>query len=175
MSFIDFEEVKKNYKIEDVAERLGLELISKNNQLRGECPVCGEGGSRAFCITPAKQRFYCFGCSTGGDSIEMVARIQGVHPKEAANWIAGTTPEEKSTKKRPKPSEGFKPLDYLDPEHDAVDALGITPLDAGEIGIGYAPRGVMRGTVAVPIRLSDGRLIGYLGVTEAIVPKEWKY
>ena len=31
----------------------------------------------------------------------------------------------------------------------------------------------MRGTVAIPIRLEDGSIAGYVGVTEAKLPTKW--
>jgi len=41
------------------------------------------------------------------------------------------------------------------------------------LGIGYAPKGMMKGYVAIPIRLPTGELTGYIGVTEAKLPKEF--
>jgi hypothetical protein len=54
-----------------------------------------------------------------------------------------------------------------------VDAVGFDPETAKALGIGYASKGLMRGTVAVPIRLEDGTLTGYLGITEAKLPPKW--
>lgn len=173
--YIDFAQVKSDHPIEEVADRLGLVLKKEGGQLRGECPVAESDNPRALSITPSKGKFFCFSCQTGGDVISLVQHIKGIGAKEAAEWITGPVPEENKTPERPKPSEGFQPLDYLQPEHDAVEALGISPLDAGEIGIGYAPRGYHRGLVAIPIRLEDGRLVGYVGVSECKVPKDWRY
>jgi hypothetical protein len=36
-----------------------------------------------------------------------------------------------------------------------------------QLGIGFANKGLMRGTVVVPIRAEDGTLVGYIGATEA--------
>jgi len=38
---------------------------------------------------------------------------------------------------------------------------------------GYAPKGMMKGYVAIPIRLPTGELTGYIGITEGKVPKEF--
>lgn len=181
ITFIDFAEVKSSVKIEQVAEALGFDLKEKAGQLRGECIVCEKGGPRAFCITPAKERWYCFGCQTGGDSIQLSAHVQGVHPKEGAHWISEQfslqLPEDKKKQERPKTSseDGFQPLTYLKSDHEAVEAIGLSAEDAEKLGIGFAPRGMMKGTVAVPIRMPDGKLVGYIGITEATLPKEWKY
>lgn len=170
---LDFQEVKANHPIEDVAERLGLKLKKEGQTYRGPC-WSGEGGDRALCITPSKGVFYSFAQQVGGDCIKLVACVLEMTAKEAAQWIAGDTVPEKS-KKVEKPSGGFKPLDYLQPDHPAVEALGLDTLDMAKIGGGYAPRGVLRGTVAFPVRDETGKLLGYLGVTDAKTPSQWHF
>jgi hypothetical protein len=64
----------------------------------------------------------------------------------------------------------LKPLEYLEAENPAVVAAGFDPEEAAKLGIGYAGKGIMRGTVAVPIRDETGTLLGYIGVTEARCP-----
>jgi hypothetical protein len=39
------------------------------------------------------------------------------------------------------------------------------------LGIGYASKGLMKGYVAIPIRLPTGELTGYIGISEAKLPK----
>lgn len=167
--FVDFEQVKANNRVEQVAEQLGLELTKRGEQLRGKCPS-GEGGERAFVITPAKQAWYSFAAEKGGDVIALVSFVKNMSAKEAAEFLNGTVPEKTD---EVKPSEGFKPLEYLDPDHDAVLAIGFEPDDARRLGIGYAPRGLMKGTVAIPVRLDDGTLCGYVGATELKLPPKW--
>jgi hypothetical protein len=177
VAYLDFQQIKQDHSIEAVAERLGLDIKKSGHQLRAPCPACESGGERALAITPAKGAFYCFGGSCGGDVLQLVAHVQGCSVKDAATWIVDAKPEEKRRKPEPSSGEGdgFKPLDYLEAAHDAVVALGFDPEDAERIGVGYAKRGVMRGTVAVPVRLEDGTLIGYIGVTEAKLPTSWRF
>lgn len=176
-TFIDFEAVKADNPIDQVAERLGLSLKKAGSQLRGPCPS-GEGGERGLVITPAKGVWYSFGLQQGGDVLALVELVNGCSTKEAAHFLAGeTVPPERRDKRQSKESgaeRGFHPLDYLEADHAAVEALGIEPDDAEALGIGYAPRGVLRGTVAVPIRLDDGTLSGYIGITEAKLPPKWE-
>lgn len=170
---LDFQKIKAEHPIERVAERLGLKLTKRGEQLRGQCPS-GEGDDRALVITPAKGQWYSFSAQKGGDCISLVAFVKGLPLKDSALWIAGEAPEpEKSTSAEP--SEGFKALDYLDAEHEAVVALGFEPQDAKRLGIGYAPRGILRGSVAIPVRTEQGRLAGYIGVTDAKLPPKWNY
>ncbi len=174
MAYLDFVKIKEDNPIEGVMQRLGLDMKKKGNQWRGECPVSKEGGERALVITPEKGAWYSFGAKKGGDVIALVEFINGVKSKEAAAWLQSheTVPEEKVTRGE---ERGFKPLDYLEADHEAVIALGFDPTDADLLGVGYAKRGVMRGTVAIPVRLVDGSLVGYIGITEALLPTSWRF
>ncbi len=70
---IDFAELKQRVGIEQVIQMLGLRVKQNGHQLRGACPICKEGGDRAFVVTPAKGLYYCFGtCRKGGDMIALV-------------------------------------------------------------------------------------------------------
>jgi hypothetical protein len=60
----------------------------------------------------------------------------------------------------------------LEFDHVTVESLGIAADTAQALGIGYAAKGLMKGYVALPIRLSTGELTGYIGITEGKVPKE---
>lgn len=173
-TFIDFEAVKANNPIADVAERLGLTLKKSGNTLRGPCPS-GEGGERGLAITPSKGVWYSFPLQKGGDVLALVQLVQDCDVKEAAQFLAGTEPLEKAARPSPErgAERGFRPLTYLEPEHPAVEALGLEPEDAKALGIGYASRGTLRGMVAVPIRSEDGTLAGYIGITDAKLPPKW--
>ncbi|WP_425092925.1 CHC2 zinc finger domain-containing protein [Tropicimonas sp. S265A] len=175
-TFIDFEAVKADNPIAEVAERLGLTLKKAGNTLRGPCPS-GEGGERGLAITPSKGVWYSFPLQRGGDVLALVQLINDCDVKEAAQFLAGTEPLEKAKKSSSErgAERGFRPLDYLEPDHPAVEALGLEVEDAKALGIGYAPRGTLRGTVAVPIRRKDGRLAGYIGITEASLPVSWHH
>lgn len=179
MSFFNFDEIKANNPIDTVAERLGLNLSKSGSTLRGKCPVCESSGDRNLAITPTKGVYYCFTDGKGGDVIALVAHVKGIGVKEAAKWLNGaeTTKERKSGsgKETSEPSGGFAPLTYLEHDHPAVAAIGLEPDDAERIGAGYAPRGVLRGNVVFPIRLTDGKLIGYIGVQDVKLPPKWTF
>lgn len=182
MSFVDFAEVKASHPIETIAERLALKLIRRGEQLRGPCPICEKSGDRALVITPSKAAFYCFAGQTGGDAIALAAHIRGETMKEAASWIVGDQSRPKGEGKTdtvPNERKGneerrlLKPLTYLEPDHEALKPLGISPETLEAFGAGYAPKGIMRGRLAIPIRDWEGELIAYCGqaVTEEQSPK----
>lgn len=167
--FVSFEELKRATTIEHVARWLGLDLKEQHNQLRGPCPR--NGGSRCLVITPAIQSFYCHSpkCGCGGDMIALISHIQGIEVREAALLLKNHI--------WPK-TEGLKELDYLIAQYERVQALGLPAHVASALGAGYAGRGIMAGRVALPLRLSSGKLIGYVGVgldlePEIKFPKNW--
>lgn len=175
----DFATLKERVSIEQAVQMLGLQLRPSNHQLRGSCPVCKAGGDRALAVTPSKGLFYCFNAGIGGDLITLVSHIREMPVKDAANELAQHFGV--GSKKAPAPTapqenqEGaFKPLDYLEAEHPAVEAVGFDAETATALGIGYATKGIMRGTVAVPVRLPDGMLSGYIGITEAKLPSRFR-
>lgn len=178
MPYIDFQEVKARVSIEQAAQMLGLKLAKSGAQFRAPCPACKEGGDRALAVTPSKSLFYCFAAQAGGDQIQLAAHVRGCKLPEAAQFLAGQlqlprtepAPRTGTVSKERAEGDGFKPLDYLEPEHPAVEAAGFDSEEAKALGIGYAPKGIMRGTVAVPIRDEKGTLLGYIGVTEARLP-----
>lgn len=178
MSFLPFDEIKANNPIEDVAQRLGLNFNKNGASLRGKCPVCESSGDRNLTITPGKGVWYCFTLGKGGDVIALVSHVKGIGTKEAAQWLHGADRSKEKTRggaAANEPSGGFKALDYLDPNHEAVVAIGLEPDDAARIGAGYAPRGVLRGTVAFPIRDTAGKLLGYIGVQDVKLPPRWSF
>ncbi len=176
MPFVDFAELKARVQIEDVIPELGLALKQRNGQWRGPCPVCQTGGDRALVITPAKQAFYCFGGKTGGDVIALVAHIRDCSMKEAADYLVGnsTVPKGNSTSSRNSSStvpeertkeavRSLQPLTYLQPAHTAVQALGVDETTCEAFSAGYAPKGIMRGRLAIPIHDWEGKLLAYCG------------
>ena len=178
--FIDFAAVKEKVSFATAIECLSLDLKRSGAQWRGPCPTCRQGGERALVVTEGKG-FFCFALKKGGDQIALAAHVLDLPAKDAAQELAeraGIVPshQRNSTSGRvpsrtvPE-SEGaagskLAPLSYLEADHDAVVALGFDPEKAKAMVIGYAPRGVCRGSVAIPIRDETGCLLGYVGVQE---------
>jgi hypothetical protein len=170
---IDFAEVKQQVSIERAAEMLGIKLKRSGPQMRGPCPICNEGGDRAFAVTPAKGLYYCFGkCGKGGDAITLAARVRNCSLREAAEFLAGkggisTTPSKadgsRNDSPQPPQEKGLRPLDYLQASHEAVQALGVSAETCAHFGAGYAPKGIMRGRLAIPIHDHGGALLAYCG------------
>src|SRR5690242_13090303 len=86
-AFVDFQQLKEQVAIGQVAQMLGLKLTTKGNQSRGPCPACKSGGDRALAVN-ADGRWYCFAAKKGGDCISLVAHILGKSQRDAAEQIA---------------------------------------------------------------------------------------
>ena len=176
-NYIDFQELKASLRIENVMRDLKLDMRQSGPQFRGQCPLCRTGGDRALAIHSEKQTFYCFPGKVGGDVIALVSHVKGTSTREAAEFLAGQhrpKPEPAPNTSPSPPPQGMAELDYLESEHPAVDAIGFPTEVAAAVGLGYASKGVMRGLVAVPLRLPDGTLIGYLGLDQARLPSKWQ-
>jgi DNA primase len=180
----DFALIKERVSIEQAAQSLGLKLTPTGAQQRGPCPACGTGGPRALVVTPSKGLFYCFSAGIGGDLISLWGHIQKCSLADAGRQIADTfgvgtvtsarvTSAPVNSTEAAAPAGQLKPLDYLEADHAAVEAVGFDSHTAQQLGIGYAAKGLMRGTVAIPVRLEDGTLAGYIGITEAKLPSKW--
>lgn len=162
-------------RIDDAVSLLGLRLKPRGESLRGPCPACKSGGERALVVTPSKGAYYCFADKAGGDLISLVSHIRGCTMKDAARYLAGdqaktpqasqsTIPKERTVGVGEKGAKkSLQPLTYLLAEHEAVQALGLEPETFDAFGCGYAPKGILRGRLAIPLHDQEGTLIAYCG------------
>jgi hypothetical protein len=158
--YVDFKELKQVTTLERVADWLGLRPI-KN---RMQCPV-NQGDKRELVFNHDLGCFYCFGCREGGDMIKLAAHVNKTTQKQAAIDIQKAMASPPSDK-RGLPEDGF--TDLL-PLHPRVQAYGLTPERAAELGIGYRNKGTTRDSVLFPFRDPQGKLLGYM-----IVDKDGK-
>jgi len=185
MPFVDFSAVKEAVSFADAISHLQIDVKQAGNQWRGPCPTCQTGGDRALVITEGKG-FFCFADKKGGDVIGLAGHILQLGPKEAAQELAQRAGIVQYSKVQgnskvlaPRERDGnetkkLEPLSYLEHDHPAVDGVGFDPEFCEKNGIGYAGRGTARGYVLIPFRNEDGVLLGYVGVTEAWLPNDFK-
>jgi hypothetical protein len=70
-----------------------------------------------------------------------------------------TVPEER----RKEDTRSLQPLTYLQTDHPAIAGLSLQPETCMRFGAGYAPKGIMRGRLAIPLHDPGGRLVAYCG------------
>jgi len=73
----------------DIVEvvRQHVSLKASGAVYKGLCPFHKEK-TPSFIVTPARQRYHCFGCATGGDVISFTMEIEGVTFPEAVEILA---------------------------------------------------------------------------------------
>ena len=77
----DFKELKK-LDCREVARRLGLE---PNRDGKIHCLF--HTGDTTPSLQLYEDHWYCYGCQKIGDAVDLVAKYNGVSPKEAAEWL----------------------------------------------------------------------------------------
>lgn len=83
-----YEYLKTNIKIEDLANRLKIDLTEKGDELAGMCPSDHPSKSRtSFLINKNKQVFFCHNCKAGGGIIELVELATGLKGAELLKWF----------------------------------------------------------------------------------------
>ena len=178
-NYVNFQEIKAKVTMEQVLQLLGVAHLRPHGAgLRGQCPVCKEGGDRVFVVTPAKNSFYCFSEKKGGDIIELAARFYRIPHKDAAQRIArqfglanGTAdpeaaPETVRAQDESRPS-GFDAKAYqasLDPAHAALKSSGIPEQTIRDFEGGYCSRGLHRGRLVLPVCDAAGTVLAFMGL-----------
>jgi hypothetical protein len=180
---LDFQAIKDAVTLEQVMNLLNLPARKSGGQYRCDCPA-HPGNARGLAITPDRG-FYCFAEKKGGDCIALYAHVRECNNYDAALALSqhfrvggkSADPpraEERQpahTTRQPAPQTrdlaqdgGLQPLSYLEPQHEVLDLLGLSPAVCEALGAGYAPKGTMIGRICFPLRLPDGALIGYVGL-----------
>ncbi len=66
MPYVDFAQVKERYRVEQVADLLGVTFKKKGAQWHADCPRCKSSG--ALSVNTDKQSFFCRRPLQGGRS-----------------------------------------------------------------------------------------------------------
>jgi DNA primase len=82
----DLEEVKIRTDIIDVISEY-VQLKKSGQNWKGLCPFHSEK-TPSFTVSPTKQIYYCFGCSSGGDVFSFLMKYDNLSFQEALNILA---------------------------------------------------------------------------------------
>ena len=87
--FIPEEKISEILNTSDIVDIVSESVILKKSgqNFFGLCPFHSEK-TPSFSVNPAKQIFYCFGCSAGGNAISYVMKYHGLSFVEAAKMLA---------------------------------------------------------------------------------------
>ena len=85
---VDIPALKRHYPLGDVVEASGVKLVGRGRVRQGVCPFHDETAG-SFTVYADSQRWYCFGCGLGGDVLDFIQRLDGVHLPEAIRRLQG--------------------------------------------------------------------------------------
>ena len=112
---------------------------------------------------------HCHG-TTDRESAEALAKV----------YMNDQIHDEPKAKEEPKPkaTRGFDSEKYiksLKREQEDVSRFGVSAELCEATGMGLCTKGINRGKLAIPVRLEDGTLIGFVGVSgDVSAPKKWR-
>ncbi|HSC58349.1 MAG TPA: DNA primase [Gemmatimonadales bacterium] len=160
MSRIPDEVIEQVRDTADLVSIIGesVELKRTGTDYRGPCPFHG-GTNRNFAVVPKRGMYYCFVCHESGDVFKYLMKRFGMDYPTAVRAVAsksGIVIPETTERAGPDPREPLysavatahdwfqRQLREL-PEAEAARAYvarrGLTPEQAGELGLGFAPAG----------------------------------
>ena len=152
---VDIAELKARHPLGDAVEAAGFALRGKGRVRQGVCPF-HEEVEGSFTVYADTEKFYCFGCGSGGDVLDFMQRMEGLTLPEAIRRLDGGSPPVTAPVAPRKPPS--PPLPPRDPAlvtaaaryyagqlrrstevRDYLASRGIGPDAALRMGLGYAP------------------------------------
>ena len=161
---VDIPTLKMSYPLSDMVEASGVRLKGRGRVRQGVCPFHDElEGS--FTVYEDSQRFWCFGCGSGGDVLDYIQRMEGLSLPEAiarldgGHWPVSGAANRSAPTRRP----SFATLPPRDPTlltaaarfyagclrrsseaREYLASRGVGPVAAARLGLGYAPGSGLR-------------------------------
>lgn len=82
-------DIKDQFLVSEIVERLGIELIPQSGGYRADCPFCGS--FRTFYVNDKQKRCGCYqaGCYLSLDAVDLVEKHLNKTFVEALEWIKG--------------------------------------------------------------------------------------
>src|SRR5262249_22770584 len=132
---LDFQAIKDAASLEQVMRFLQLNARKSGGQYRCECPA-HPGDNRQLAITPGRG-FYCFATKQGGDQIGLYPHVKDCSNYDAALALSqcfqiGSKAAPQNRDDQPRnphnaSKTGLEPLTYLEPQHQVLELLGLSP------------------------------------------------
>jgi DNA primase len=121
----------------DIVELVGetIQLKKAGTTFKGLCPFHGEK-TPSFTVTPARERWHCFGCGRGGDIFNFVMERDGVDFPTALRSLAGRAGVELSEQSTREDAQRKRLRDALDAAISFYHHV-LTSHPAGEAALAY--------------------------------------
>jgi hypothetical protein len=171
----DLSRLRNSVPILDILAHYGLQgglRPARDDDLVGACPLPDHGGDRsnrgAFQVRLGCNRWICYTHCGGGDTVELVARMEGGSYSRAASVLAGLEHDHPPWHERPATTRpAFIPYLReltLAPCHPFLLDKGIRPATAHHFDCGFwAHDGFLSGCIGVRLHDVEGRPLGYAG------------
>ena len=85
---VDIPALKARHPLGDTVEASGVRLRGRGRVRQGVCPF-HEEAEGSFTVYEDSQRYYCFGCGSGGDVLDFVQKAEGLTLPEAIARLDG--------------------------------------------------------------------------------------
>ena len=85
---IDIPALKARHPLGDTVEAAGVKLRGSGRVRQGLCPFHREDEG-SFTVYSDSQRWYCFGCGSGGDVLDFLQRVENLTLPEALRRLDG--------------------------------------------------------------------------------------
>lgn len=83
----EFDAIRAQYPLLDEVQKT-VKLKRAGNEWVGLCPLHNEK-TPSFSVNPDKEKFFCQGCSAGGDIVDYVRQLHGLTVTEAIDHLTG--------------------------------------------------------------------------------------
>ena len=104
-STVDYAELKARNPLGDAVEAAGVVLHGKGRVRQGVCPFHQEREG-SFTVYADTEKFWCFGCGSGGDVLDFVGRMEGLTLPQAIRRLDdGATPLAAAPTQRATPTQ----------------------------------------------------------------------
>ena len=97
---VDIAELKARNPLGDAVEAVGIALRGKGRVRQGVCPFHQEAEG-SFTVYSDSERFWCFGCGSGGDVLDFVQIMEGLTLPEAIRRLDNGSPPVTTAAVRP--------------------------------------------------------------------------
>ena len=159
---VDLGALKSRHPLGAAVEASGVELSGRGRVRQGVCPF-HEEVEGSFTVYSDTERFWCFGCGTGGDVLDFVQRVEGVGLPGAIRRLQSggglSLQSDEALQRRPTVASGFArdpsaltvaarfyagQLRRRPEAQRYLAARGIGAGAAARLGLGYAPGSGLR-------------------------------
>lgn len=99
----EVDEIRKDYRVSDVAASFGVALDKNGDEFEANCPFHSED-TPSFTVFVGKdraERYHCFGCGERGDVLDFVQKIKGCNLPEAVHILKGGSSDMPNIAPRP--------------------------------------------------------------------------